>query len=327
VLSFEANGTMHLGELRSEGRDVTLRFSSGDYHFKQIQSEGLGYFKVQSEGEVRLFIEGDLMLTHLASCRQRYGVSLGDGASGGELMFYVGGSVLVKSYNPYYINALIYAHEHLSLKGGVQSEIHGALHGKERLSIGTLNPVGRWVMAKSAYHYDSERLGNLRSDYFKKGSCRRLPKDPASKGLEGIDGVDANRNGLRDDMERYIDETFQGKPKLILAYRDNLRAKQVLMKATTREEVITHLRPSLDAGDCIRSLVANYRKNKALRDAFNDALLNTKERYKAFWNYHSLLSGSSFGPDSPEPCAFKLDAVGDACGIKCHVCVQCAFLL
>lgn len=123
----------------------------------------------------------------------------------------------------------------------------------------------------------------------------------------GLKGVDANSNGIRDDIDRLIEKKYARTPEIKRAAEQEARALQLNMEATTREE-------ALRAGDAIeRAAECTYRtldaKNPAevrYRESLSkdiEALtVNTEERFQAYWKANALMSGAVFHQSTGQMC-------------------------
>jgi hypothetical protein len=115
----------------------------------------------------------------------------------------------------------------------------------------------------------------------------------------GLKGVDADKNGVRDDIDRLIAKKYSATSELKKAAEQKARALQKSMEATTRAQ-------SLIAGDEItRAAACAYKTlpHASEQDAkFRERLskdiaaltANTKERFKAYWNSERLGGGAVY---------------------------------
>lgn len=115
----------------------------------------------------------------------------------------------------------------------------------------------------------------------------------------GLRGVDANANGIRDDIDRLIAQKYARTPAIQRAAEQEARALQRNMEATTREE-------ALRAGDAIKRaawctaevLPMDTREQlKYWEDLSKDIVAltaNTQERFTAYWAAERLKSGAVF---------------------------------
>ncbi len=128
-----------------------------------------------------------------------------------------------------------------------------------------------------------------------------LPPEPDPvKNNATLLGIDVNHNGVRDDVERWIYETYKDKhPIYIDIAMQAARAYKLVLEHPERAKII-HERVN-GALYC-----ASYYEFEA--QFFNDPILvhgridapvkskyfNTKSRTKVYWKYDKLLSGDSY---------------------------------
>jgi hypothetical protein len=124
----------------------------------------------------------------------------------------------------------------------------------------------------------------------------------------GLKGIDADNNGIRDDIDRLIARKYSGTPELKKAVEQSARALQKSMEATTRQQ-------ALIAGDEIGRAV-ECTGNVVLRkgDASSEKLFlqigkdlraltaNTKERFTAHWKAENLKNGAVFHQPPEQVC-------------------------
>lgn len=122
-----------------------------------------------------------------------------------------------------------------------------------------------------------------------------LPPDPGPAGAIPLLGVDSDRDGVRDDIQRYIALTYPGSPDTVQAlrvlavtYQDMLKvpagsvtaAKTVNDKAWRNRSCLVYLYGASEGHRRAKQLFAEY--------------FNTLPRYKAWAAQDDLLAGQSF---------------------------------
>lgn len=113
----------------------------------------------------------------------------------------------------------------------------------------------------------------------------------------GLRGMDANANGIRDDIDRLIAQKYARTPAIQRAAEQKARALQRNMEATTREEALRAGDAIERAAECAYQLLprdtrdqVKYREDMS-KDI--DALTaNTQERFTAYWAAERLKSGA-----------------------------------
>jgi len=136
---------------------------------------------------------------------------------------------------------------------------------------------------------------------------RVLPPDPGAAGQLTVEGVDANTNGIRDDVERYIDSTFPSSEKIIRALNQYAQVLQRSMVAAAVQDALSIEDSMARAMRCLVSVVEPSSTNSA-SFMVNDVLarqLNTKARMLAYGTYADSRAGKVVVVDfSSKPCDF-----------------------
>ncbi|MDR0664221.1 MAG: hypothetical protein LBF86_01680 [Helicobacteraceae bacterium] len=135
-----------------------------------------------------------------------------------------------------------------------------------------------------------------------------LPPDPGEEGKKTLEGIDSNNNGVRDDVEIAIYESFPSR------YQDEDR-QVLLQSAKSRQETLTAAasgnietilkaeRESARAIECAFKKFPNSMKSVELIDFATQKVVNTKARVQAYSSFSAALSGRSFsGSGDPIPC-------------------------
>ena len=111
-------------------------------------------------------------------------------------------------------------------------------------------------------------------------------------------GIDTNNNGVRDDVERWIYETYKDKhPIYIDIAMQGAKAKQKILKNPSKAKNIhDEIRRPLQCESYFRVCIKNPKVSKPINTnkKFKRAIFNTKERIDAYNIYDSLLSGDSY---------------------------------
>lgn len=121
----------------------------------------------------------------------------------------------------------------------------------------------------------------------------------------GLKGVDADKNGIRDDIDRLIAERYSGTLQLKKAAEQKARALQKFMEAQTKQQVLLSVDEIRRSGACVyKILPERTREQQKIRNSLSrqiEALTgNTKERFTKYWQSSSLAGGSVF-PQPKEP--------------------------
>lgn len=116
----------------------------------------------------------------------------------------------------------------------------------------------------------------------------------------GLKGVDANANGIRDDIDQLISQKFSKTPEIKKAAEQDARATQQMLEATTREEALV-------AGEQIGRAIAckfkmlpgvddkeHYKLRRAISREIEALTANTRERIKKYLESNKLAGGGYF---------------------------------
>jgi len=137
---------------------------------------------------------------------------------------------------------------------------------------------------------------------YKEINKHRLPPKPDPKlNNSTLLGIDTNNNGVRDDVERWIYETYKDKhPIHIDIAMQAGRAYKLVLESPERASKIY---PVLDAASsceayyevCVNKdnklFISDWINNKYFR---KNIYFNTKKRIETYYKYDKLLSGDSY---------------------------------
>ena len=327
-----------IGNITDNAKNTSYVFKAGDYHIRSWTIDNNpgnrknpivnDRVSIQPEGHTRLFIKEGLTVNKFTppnpnnpvlavnnQTKSRPKKLLGFipageetlAAKSGELLIYTLGDAKIDTFGNYDINALIYSYGEIGISGDPLSRFSGAMHSKGTLTIGHEDrsdaPNGRFV-------YDDEAVNAL----YKLLVCNTMPDDPGSAGKETLEGIDTNRNGVRDDMERYIDQRFGASAKERAIALQYARASQIIIREP--EQALELDRYMTDAIDCKWYYYKNYEKRFEYRQEhrifdndFEDHMFDTKERLRAYIRYNGALSGHIFGDreQTKENCLIDID--------------------
>jgi hypothetical protein len=140
-----------------------------------------------------------------------------------------------------------------------------------------------------------------------------LPADPGAAGQAALAGVDANRNGVRDDMEPFLHQYFDSKPRLLRAMANTIIGLQATINATTPVQSARAQLMTIHATECLMSLKGQLVTDPS-RDAHMVALLvNTPARTAAIAAHQARISSQTFTMrelDEWEPaCEMRADLI------------------
>ncbi len=142
----------------------------------------------------------------------------------------------------------------------------------------------------------------------------KLPPDPGEEGKKTLLGIDADGDGVCDDIQRYIYFTYSEDRKLRLGLTHYaMEFHGVLKDANDREACYEHANKMARHGECLWYLKG--RDSFDIIDQLLAEILNTRERSIAYITYSDNLGGRVIsGAPLKEwkgSCSFDVDAVGD----------------
>lgn len=123
----------------------------------------------------------------------------------------------------------------------------------------------------------------------------------------GLKGIDADNNGIRDDIDRFIARYYSGTSMMKKVAEREARAFQKSMEATTGEAAQAAGNAIFLAGDCAYKLLphATGKDMKIVEDMsieIKALTANTKERFEAYWRGEALASGMVFRVNDDPVC-------------------------
>ena len=115
----------------------------------------------------------------------------------------------------------------------------------------------------------------------------------------GIKGVDANGNGIRDDIDRLIAKKYAGTSPLKKAAEQTARALQKSMEATTRDQALAAGDQLMRSGACVYKTLAHgtdqqVKFRQSLSIEIEALTANTRKRFKAYWAGEKLGGGAVY---------------------------------
>ena len=116
-----------------------------------------------------------------------------------------------------------------------------------------------------------------------------LPPDPGDKGKTTLAGIDSNQNGLRDDIERFIEENSSGNKylkKLLYVYGQGLQ--RFILESEDREKTIANNKSFSQAFDCVSRPGRDNQTDLFIE--VRERQINTPDRKKAFHKAISQLN-------------------------------------
>ena len=121
----------------------------------------------------------------------------------------------------------------------------------------------------------------------------------------GLKGTDADANGIRDDIDRFIARHYSVTSMMKKAAEQEARAFQKQVDAATPEQALAAANAVSRAADCTFKTLP-HATEKDLKFAEDMSIeikaltANTKERFEAYWKAQEIVSGTVF-MDAREP--------------------------
>jgi hypothetical protein len=114
----------------------------------------------------------------------------------------------------------------------------------------------------------------------------------------GLKGTDDNTNGIRDDIDQFIEQKFSYTPEIKRAAEQEARALQQFMEAQTKEEALKAAEQMARATSCtfkrLSDPIRDYEKRQALSKEIEVWTTNTKERLFKYLESSKLIGGAYF---------------------------------
>jgi len=120
-----------------------------------------------------------------------------------------------------------------------------------------------------------------------------LPPDPGPAGMKTIEGIDADKDGVRDDVQRYIAANWGHSALATNTLTLIAKSKQLQVNygdSLGREDSIKLAPIMLKAGDCYaRTATPEMRQRQAMQNVQVE-VTNTPERYKRAHAFNYMLA-------------------------------------
>ena len=114
-------------------------------------------------------------------------------------------------------------------------------------------------------------------------------------------GVDADNDGIRDDVQAWIEKNYGDKPEIKSAAKQYAKALQNgLANTDDKEKSVAASLDTLTAGDCVYGTVSDFNEATKLRQMLKLMHSNTKERIMASTKQSEHFSGNSYTLKSKE---------------------------
>ncbi|MBA2547240.1 MAG: hypothetical protein H0V16_02130 [Burkholderiaceae bacterium] len=121
-----------------------------------------------------------------------------------------------------------------------------------------------------------------------------LPPDPGPAGMKTIEGIDSDKDGVRDDVQRFIAENYGDSQRAVLALTGlaKLALKEVELGDSVSKEQAKTLAPEImKATVCFSRSVSEELINRRASELVQIKVTNTPERYERLQKFENLLAG------------------------------------
>lgn len=141
-----------------------------------------------------------------------------------------------------------------------------------------------------------------------------LPPDPGEAGKTTLEGIDADGDGIRDDIQRYIALTYPDSAKTRAALRQfTLAMDKAVLDSPDENRALNNTEYMHRAIECLYYIHEDHSFN--MSDLLMAEYLNTVARSRAYLQYNDKLGGHVFGSrDFGEyklSCTFTPDSMED----------------
>lgn len=128
------------------------------------------------------------------------------------------------------------------------------------------------------------------------GSCGEPSAEKQSVYSEGIVGPDENENGIRDDVDEYIDAKYDGERERAVRQFAKATTEKIALAAEgkSEEKVLDSVREGFDAIECIHHKIEDVEAASEAVLGTRARILNTYERSEAAEKVSGIAGGHVF---------------------------------
>lgn len=160
--------------------------------------------------------------------------------------------------------------------------------------------------AAESYEFTAERILEVESQVY-------LPPDPGLNGDASLLGYDSDGNGVRDDIQRYLELRYFDELELKVVFYDY--ASELLNRMhvvnESRETIQNLYRESGNSHWCLIWLNSNSKRDyKSEIRELSKRVFNTLARYKADRMFESKLAGMRISAKNPDTYYIYCDKYG-----------------
>jgi len=178
---------------------------------------------------------------------------------------------------------------------------------------GIIKPIKEGTTTLQA-KYSNKTTKEVKLTLFKEISGYRLPPEPDPQiNNSTLLGIDVNNNGVRDDVERKIIETYREPIKITYMFKTAQIGQEILEDPQGAFKEHSDKMDRLDdCGMYLDNLNISFDILQSLK-FYNNNMYNTKARVRAYLDYNLALSGGVYGSSPADwvaaSCDFDVDAM------------------
>lgn len=148
------------------------------------------------------------------------------------------------------------------------------------------------------------------------GADTAPPAPTAEAGKATLAGLDANGNGVRDDLEAFLLSHFGKRPQVLRAASNFTISVQAAMLANTEQESSRAHSMTIRAGECFGGAEGIAAKDAAAMEELGGLLMNTPQREAAMRAHGERIANLNFAvrnkPRWEAYCLLRADQVDNA---------------
>jgi hypothetical protein len=131
-----------------------------------------------------------------------------------------------------------------------------------------------------------------------------FPRDPGDRGKSGLQGIDSDGDGVRDDIQRWIYARHPQDPRKRAALGQVAKSyTDLIQPKDSQESMLRSMRAFSKAIDCLSAVIPDMQARHVERAYLKARALNTAERSRAFLRNDALLDGTTSGPSTKKGAA------------------------
>ncbi|HEX2253770.1 MAG TPA: hypothetical protein VHQ65_10935 [Thermoanaerobaculia bacterium] len=135
-----------------------------------------------------------------------------------------------------------------------------------------------------------------------------LPPDPGTAGRSTVRGIDADSDGLRDDVQRYLALTYPDAPAQRLALRQSAEALENALSAASTGQSLAEATAVTRALECLWAVSDTRSGDHAA--ALLSILVDTPQRFQAYLTWNRRIAGQVFPARGLEDAGTSCEAAG-----------------